>query len=408
MRPPAPDESDDTVKIVPGKTVRDTIAPGSVAPATVAPDKIVAARTSAIRTSAIRTAPVEIPAAVIHGRRSLLKPILAGVGLALVPAAFTGAWFGIRPLISGKPVPIGLLTEAQIDASDPCAIIVSAFASDHAVIVIDFPDLGSQGLTLDRVAALVEKAHLPRNRVLTDAELINAVQASGETIESYYYGHDYQAADLAKFFRLAAVQNIRLNGHEKWLRTLVSQLGWLKPGARGAIITVPAAGTAVAPDMRAVILRHEISHGAFYTDATYRAYAETFWYGLTDSDRAAFTGFLGRQGYDTNNSDLMLNETQAYLIFTRDPRFFNAAAVGMTEADIAKLRELFIANMPDFWLRPLANGLLPHGAQRGTYCQGVSAPNPTTFANAISRDATPLSGFCRICAGAKQYQLSCA
>jgi hypothetical protein len=368
MRRPAPDESDDTVRIAP-----DKIAPG------------------------------KLPRDVRIGRRPLLKPLLAGAGLALVPATLAGAWFGIRPALFGRPVPIGTQTEAEVDASEPCATAVSVFALDDAVIVIDFPDLASQGLTLDRIAALVEKAHLPRDRVLTDAELTAAIQASGDTIESYYYGHDYQAADLAKFFRLADAQNIQLNTHETWLRTLLTQLGWLTQGARGAIITVPAAGTIIAPDMRAVILHHEISHGAFYTDATYRAYAESFWYSLTDSDRAAFTGFLGRQGYDTTNTELMLNETQAYLIFTRDPRFFNAAAVGMSDADIARLRTIFIANMPDFWLRPLANGALPPTAPRTTQCPGAPVPPPATFAG-----ITPPRGFCQICAAATPRALFCA
>jgi len=366
MRQPAPDDSDDTVKIKRGKVERGKIP---------------------------RDTPIS--------RRRVLKPLLAGAGLVLVPAVFAGVWFGIRPALFARPVSLNMQTEAEIDASEPCATMVSIFAPDDAVIVIDFPDLATQGLTLDRVAALVEKAHLPRDRVLTDAELTQAIAASGETIESYYYGHDYQAADLAKFFRLAAAQNIQLNAHELWLKALLNQRGWLTPGARGAIITVPAAGAVIAPDMRAVILHHEISHGAFYTNAAYRAYAESFWYSLTDSDRAAFTGFLGRQGYDTNNTELMLNETQAYLIFTRDPRFFNARAVGMSDADIARLREIFITNMPDFWLRPLANAVLPVAAP-ATICPGTPAPAPATFASVSPR------GFCQICAGAKNRGFSCA
>ena len=129
--------------------------------------------------------------------------------------------------------------------------------------------------------------------------------------------------------------------------------------ANGAIITLPATDGPVTPDMRAVILHHELSHGAFYTNAAYRQYAVSFWYGLTQSDRAAFTGFLGREGYDTADTTLMLNETQAYLVFTRDPRFFNGDAVGMTQAEIDQLRAGFIANMPNFWLQPMANATLP-------------------------------------------------
>jgi hypothetical protein len=339
---------------------------------------------------------IRIPRGVPLKRRSLLKPLLAGTGIILVPAALGGIWFALKPTnLLSAPIPIGAQTEAQIDASEPCATMVSTFALDAAVIVIDFQNLTTQGLALDRVAALVEKDHLPRDRVLSDAELIQAIHGSGDTIESYYYGHDYQAADLAKFFRLAAQENIQLNPHELWLKALLAQLGWLKPGAVGAIITVPAASGPVTPDMRAVILHHEISHGAFYTNATYRRYAESFWYSLTDAARAAFTGFLGRQGYDTTNTELMLNETQAYLIFTRDPRFFNAQAVGMSDAGIAQLREGFIANMPDFWLRPLANAILPPTPPRTAQCQQARATTPR--------------GTCQICAVIRENRgLFCA
>jgi hypothetical protein len=301
-------------------------------------------------TIVIRRAPV--------GRKKSRLPLAIGGALAVLLLAACGGWFvfGRTPLI-----PMDTETEAQIDATQPCNVQVSRFAADPDVVVIDFPSLLTQGLALDRVAALVEKANLPRDRVLNDVELQEAITNCGETIESYYYGHDYQAADLAKFFRLAAQENIHLNPQELWLKRLVDQLGWLKPGANGAIITLPATGGPVTPDMRAVILHHELSHGAFYTDATYRQYAVSFWNSLTPSDRAAFTGFLGRQGYDTADTTLMLNETQAYLIFTRDPRFFNGAAVGMTDAEIDQLRAGFIANMPDFWLQPMANATLPAG-----------------------------------------------
>lgn len=258
-----------------------------------------------------------------------------------------------------QTITIDTETEAQIDAAQPCSIIVSKFAADPDIIVIDFPNLRSQGLMLDRVAALIEKANLPRNRVLDDAALTQAITASGDTVESYYYGHDYQASDLVKFFTLASTQNIKLNQNELWLKSLIKQLGWQTPGANGALITLPAAIAPITPQFRAVILHHELSHGAFYTDAKYRQYATNFWNSLTATDRTAFTKFLGSEGYDTTNTNLMLNETQAYLIFTRDPHFFNASAVGMTITQMDALRAGFIANMPDFWLRPMANAALP-------------------------------------------------
>ncbi len=295
------------------------------------------------------------PPAAKRGQSKAL--ILAG---ALAVVVLLGGGAAGYLLTRPAPFPIDTETEAQIDATQPCAIKISRFAADPNVVVVDFPDLTVQGLMLDRVAALVEKAGLPRDRVLDDVALNQAIYDCGDTIESYYYGHDYKAADLARFFSLADADGVKLNPQELWLKRLVRQLGWLRPGATGALITLPAAGAPITPEMRAVILHHELSHGGFYTIPVYQKYAETFWYSLTPQDRAAFTGFLGRQGYDTHNTELMLNETQAYLIFTRDPLFFNAGAVGMTDAQIDTLRNGYIAAIPVGWLQTMAVATLSY------------------------------------------------
>jgi hypothetical protein len=286
-----------------------------------------------------------------------LKMIIGSVAVGALIIALVG-FFILR---GHGGVAIDTETEAQIDATQPCTIKVSRLAQDQNIVVIDFPDLRAQGLMLDRVAALVEKAHLPRDRVLGDVELNQAIYACGETIESYYYGHDYKAADLARFFSLAAAERIQLNSQELWLKGLLTQLGWLSPGANGALITLPGAVAPVTEEMRAVILHHEISHGAFYTMPDYAAYADGFWASLTDDQRASFRSFLGAGGYDTGNEILMLNETQAYLIFTRDPQFFSGAVVNMNDAQIDALQARYVAGMPTSWLTPIANETLPVG-----------------------------------------------
>ena len=63
-----------------------------------------------------------------------------------------------------------------------------------------------------------------------------------------------------------------------------------------------------------------------------------FWQAdLTEAERASVRHFLGSQEYDTTDEELMLNEMQAYLMFTRDPRFFKASDIGMTEERRAEL-----------------------------------------------------------------------
>jgi hypothetical protein len=227
--------------------------------------------------------------------------------------------------------------------------------------------------------------------VLDDQELLAAILQSGARPDTYYYGHDYRAADLARFFTLADAEGIKLNPSEQWLRALLQQSGWLQPGARGAIISLAAAGGALRADMRPVILHHEISHGAFFTEPVYRAYAENFWFTLSADTRGKFTGFLGRSGYDTRNTELLLNETQAYLVFTRDPRFFNAPAVGMSEAQVAALRDAFIAGMPNCWLKPLANAALPMSAPARSCPVQTADLAPPLCACARGRRFTALS-----------------
>jgi hypothetical protein len=81
-----------------------------------------------------------------------------------------------------------------------------------------FPSLAAQGATLNRAAALVEKAGLPRDRLLDGVELAAAIARSGDTPETWYLGHDYRSADLARFFALAERDRVALTEAELWLR----------------------------------------------------------------------------------------------------------------------------------------------------------------------------------------------
>jgi len=263
--------------------------------------------------------------------------------------------------------PIRTADEAEILADAPERLTIFRFAPNPRVLVLDFPSLRQQGLMLNRVAALVEKAGLPRERVLSDAELDAAIRASGETIETFYYGHDYRAADLARFFVLANRDHIVLTLEEEQLRGLLRQEGWLAGEAVGALISIPRAGSDAFLDAaaRATILHHELSHGEYFTSPAYAAFTRHYWQSvLSEDDRARFRAFLGQQQYDTGQEDLMMNEMQAYLMHTPDPHFFNARAVGMSEDRLAHLRALFLADMPRGWLRdetpaPLTAGTLP-------------------------------------------------
>jgi hypothetical protein len=231
---------------------------------------------------------------------------------------------------------------------------------DPAVLVLDFPDLHAQALMLNRIAALIEKAGMPRDRIVSEAELDAHIRAGGGDPDQYYYGHDYRAADLARFFRLADSQAMPLNPYETWLRGLLEREGWLQDGAVGALISIPGVSANIDAASRTTILRHELSHAVYFTDPAYVSLTRHLWNGLlTDGERAAIRKFLGDDGYDTNDEDLMANEGQAYLIHTRDPRYFMPAMIGMSPTREAVLRSDFIEDIPEAWLRDSALAVAP-------------------------------------------------
>ncbi len=231
-------------------------------------------------------------------------------------------------------------------------LTVYRFAANPNIIVLDFPSLRMQGEMLNRVASLIEKAGLSRTEVLNDVALEAAIHEHGDTVETYYYGHDYRADALAFFFAAADRQNVALDAQEERLAALLHQLGWLAPGAVGALISVPRTGDTITETMRATMLHHELAHGEFFSDPAYANYVQRFWLtALTERERASVRHFLGSMDYDTGNEELMYNEMQAYMMFTYDPRFFLPSNVDMTPARRAELQAEFLKGMPDCWLK---------------------------------------------------------
>ena len=270
-------------------------------------------------------------------------------------------------------IAIRTANEQQILQNVPAGLSVFRFADDRRILVLDFASLYQQGMTLNRVAALIEKAGAPRNRVLPNDELLAAIRADGSTVATYYYGHDYSAFALRRFFELADAEKIPLGPDEAWLRQLLDQVGWSAPGAAGGLISIPAVGADpnVTLSARYAILHHELSHGLFFSDPDYASFVHDFWNtALQDNERAGVRTFLGSEGYDTTFEELMYNEMQAYLMFTRDPGFFTPARVGMSTQRLAELQMQFLRGMPTGWL---------HDALAATPVV-VSAPRPKDHA----------------------------
>ncbi|HTW69983.1 MAG TPA: hypothetical protein VME47_08870 [Acetobacteraceae bacterium] len=257
--------------------------------------------------------------------------------------------------VTGTPgFAIRTATEQQILHNVPAGMTVFRFADDSRILVLDFASLYEQGMTLNRVAALIEKAGAPRNRVLTNDELLAAIRADGSTVSNYYYGHDYSAVSLRRFFALADAEKIPLGADEDRLRHLLDQVGWFAPSTQGGLISIPAVGSDpnVTLSARYAILHHELSHGLFFSDPDYAGFVHDYWNtALSGDERSGVRKFLGSEGYDTTYEELMYNEMQAYLMFTRDPEFFAPARVGMTTQRLADLQTQFLRGMPTGWLR---------------------------------------------------------
>jgi general secretion pathway protein E len=97
------------------------------------------------------------------------------------------------------------------------------------------------------------------------------------------------------------------------------------------------------------ILRHELSHGPFFTLPLFAAHVMRVWeQGFTQAERDAIRTFLGREGYDVKQDEVMANEAMAYLLFTPDRRFFDPARdLGWSDAQADRLRALLREGAPD-------------------------------------------------------------
>jgi hypothetical protein len=287
-----------------------------------------------------------------HSLHATRRPRARGVAIALAAAVLLAA-FGARLAFRHAPEagsPPALADEAALLAAPTDTLSLWRFSDDPQIFVAIFPSLHGQAMALNRVAAFVERPGVPRDHVLNDTALAAAMGHTATMFDTYYYGHDYRGADLARFYAIADRDGAALNGEERALRARLTQAGFFAGAAPTALITLPPHGEGLLdPSARATILDHELSHGAYFTDPAYAAYVEAFWTGLTAPERAAFRQFLDGEGYDGGNDDLIRNETQAYLVFTADPRMFDPGRIGVPEA--LALRQKFLAGLALPWLR---------------------------------------------------------
>jgi hypothetical protein len=311
--------------------------------------------------------------AVVHLQTGRGDPARSHAGAEAMSAAAPSPGLAAPPATTAAPLAAELLPLPPIESS-PLSIAellagksrdwrVARLRESGRILVIEFPDLAQQGAAANRIAALREKADAPRDRVLSDPELSALIARHGDNAQTFYAGHDYDDAAMAQFFRLAAAQRQPLNPQEERLRRLLVQAGFLGEGAQAvasshaqALVTFTAVQAddpatpldeTVDKRRRESVLRHEYSHGRYYTSPTYREHCRRFWReALTTLQRESMRAYLARLGYDRSNEDLMVNEAQALLMHTPDTRAFDAASVGIAPKELAALRRRFLQKAP--------------------------------------------------------------
>ncbi len=246
------------------------------------------------------------------------------------------------------------------------------------VLVLNFPNLKLQGRMLNRIAALIEKKDAPKDVPLEDDALTDYIREKGQVVGTFYFGHDYRASALLRFFTLMQERGITANPEEQRLKSILIEQGFmLRDGDQlslslpeQALVTITAlqrddpatlVDETVDEGLRDTILRHELSHGEYFTNQAYRDFCTRFWHEeLNETERQRFRRYLRQQDYDSKNEDLMINEMQAYLIHTPDPRAFAAHNLGMTEAELNEVRKRFyLAGPPSALLEEMAGTVTP-------------------------------------------------
>ena len=240
--------------------------------------------------------------------------------------------------------------------------LVWQYVDNPSIYLFDFPGLTLQGRTFNRITQFTEQqTSEPYPKVLNNAELDRYIEAARRTQADFAFGHDVLISELVQFFNYAQRDQVALNPEEIELRDFLVEKGmvrqWrgfyqaLQPNV--VILSVPqtqeqkVSEPKVSDGARYTILLHEMAHAEYYTNSYYAKYCQKFWYEtLTQEQRDLFTRFLQKKGYGVGFDGLLINETQAYLMFTPDHRSFSAERLGVTAQELAEIRSEFMRGRP--------------------------------------------------------------
>jgi len=250
-----------------------------------------------------------------------------------------------------------LILESRLDN-----VAVWQYLDNPNVYVFDFPGLTVQGRAFNRITQFTEQQTTePYPRVLNNDELARYIEAARRTQADFAFGHDVLISELVQFFNFADRDKVQLNPEEIAVRDFLVEQGlvrvWrgfyqaMKPDM--VVLSIPQAQDRkpnepmISKGARYAIMLHEMAHGEYYTNSHYAKFCQRFWAEtLSEPQREAFKAFLGKFNYGLGNEDLLVNEMQAYLLFTPDPKSFSARKLGVSEAELESMREAFRRGKP--------------------------------------------------------------
>ena len=273
--------------------------------------------------------------------------------LAMLALAQWNAWADVA-VKSGN---FGTILSSKSDE-----LTIWQYSWNPDVYIFDFPNLTQQGKTFNRVTQLTEQFNEPYKRVLTNQEMEGYLTAIRRNQANMAFGNDILISELVLFFNLADNDKVELNPEELALRDFAIAQGLIKVW-RGfyqamrpnvVLLSIPqtqerrVGEPKITELARRTVFTHEMSHAEYYVDPYYAKHCRNFWNNvLTDEQRNVFKKFMSKYNYSLNEEELMINETQAYLMFTPDTSSFSAQKLGITDEELDGMRKAFLKGLPN-------------------------------------------------------------
>jgi hypothetical protein len=173
------------------------------------------------------------------------------------------------------------------------------------ILIIDTADYSVQSKMFKRLAFFVEKkgftGELHPNRVIEDLHGWNA--------------HDYRAEDVAEFFNLGLKEDFPFNEEEVILKNILLENRILRQEdemlapLEGGVLSISRQSY---EKQRLLLLRHEAFHGVYFGTPAFQRGVKNVWDALSAEEQWFWRLFLGWMAYETDHSDLVLNEFMAY------------------------------------------------------------------------------------------------